>query len=193
MARPIPALPAEAFEITLQEESSICEYRDLKWLGALVVSGNERAPVSGRDPSAPEGGVHIPYDSTGCVMLHIDGDSLRGLHQLQHNLVLASMYVALHESLSQKKWVVGVTHRQLANMVTRLTHFSSMETYGDVRPGYMKRLREAYDDLALSKGEPLEIAMVYMPTQAFIETYAGARAVEDSAASHTYPRIERYK
>jgi hypothetical protein len=179
MARPNTP-PPEAFRLTEFEIIDLCEYDDRKELGGLIVYGDQSVPATGWDPSVGEHGLVIPQGSQDCIMMHVA--SITGIQQAQHDLVLAGSYIALHEQLREKEQVVGVTFRALAGLAVRGAGFSHIRPYGSTNEAYENRIRGGYGQMRLAGRRQFELAMVRMPTEQFITTYAAKRLGRSAAA-----------
>jgi hypothetical protein len=167
-------------ELTSTELIQLCVPADHKLMGQMTVISNEDIPLAGYDPDGNDGqGVRIERDSGESLMLHLG--LVDGAQQLRRNLTLAASYIGLHEELRICPYVVGVTFRQLAQVAKRFG-FRTMEISGEMSQDYRTRLEEMYRETEIADREPLEVAMVYMRTDEFIERYASSLAGRDPRA-----------
>lgn len=169
---PVPQLPPEAFRFTHTELVHLTMYSPRKELGGLVINADEPVKATGWDPTVGEDGLVIPAGSMDALILH--APETRGIEQFQHSLALAGSYVALHSQLGERPYVVGITFEPLARFVVRVAGFSHIRPYGPDEE-YQARVERAYGELRLSSRKPFKLAMVYMPTPAFIEAFANRR------------------
>ena len=168
-----PRLPAEAYAIDRYELADLCHYRDHKNLGGLTVNGDELVQATGWDPDAPDGGLVIPQGAEDCVVMH--ADHVTGARQLQSDLVLAGTYVALHEQLREREYVVGVTFEPMARLAVRAAGFSTIQPLSGAAESYQERLQRRYNSMQIARRVPFKLAMVYMPTQEFVEAFSAKR------------------
>jgi len=173
-------IPPEAFRLTSDELLSISYYHDKKDVGDIVVSGNETIPTGGWSPDFGDEGVVIPYGSDDCIVMHVT--ALKGLQQARHDLVLAGSYVALHEQLRDREFVVGVTYKPLAALAVRIAGFTELRPYGSTEEKYQERLAKAFAATQRGKREELCVSMVCMPTTDFIGNFASRRVGRNAAA-----------
>jgi hypothetical protein len=169
MARLDVNIPPETLGLGQEEVENLRVYEARKALGGLIVAGEERVWASGWDPNVGEWGLLIPHGTFKCVVIH--ALAITGVNQAFHSLVLAGTYVGVHEQLRTKPYVVGVTFEPLARMAARAAGFSHIQPYGPSQ-AYNEDIIEAYAFLKLSKRRQFQLAMIYMQTDNFVDTYS---------------------
>lgn len=152
-------------------------FSPVKSLGGLTLRTDERIPVSGWDPDAGEYGLHIPSGSRRFTTIHVD--EIRGRDQAEQDLRLAGTYVNLHPELRERSHIVGVTFEPLARMAVQHAGFSYIPMHGDLTEDFRVRLENAYARTSMSHRQPLQAAMVQIPTEAFVERFADGRVGSD--------------
>jgi hypothetical protein len=178
MPAPRP-IPAEAFTLSYDEMMDLCAVAPSKELGGLIVATGEMLPATGWDPSADNDGLVLPRGSSDHIRLH--APKVTGVEQMQHQLVLAGSYIALHEDLRRHEYVVGVTFEPLGRLAVRAAGFSRLNIR-DLSVVYEVDLYRAYSKMRLAERRRLQVAMVYMPTGDFIQRYASKRVGTDPEA-----------
>jgi hypothetical protein len=171
---PMPDQP----ELTAAELINLCVLAEHKLTGQMKVISNEDIPLTGYDPEGDNGrGVRIERGNTESLVLHLG--LVDGVQQARQSLAQAASYIGLHEELRMCPYVVGVTFKQLAQAATRFG-FRTMEVSGEMDEEFRLRLETAYRETQRGdRGEPLEVAMIYMSTQEFIERYASPQVGRD--------------
>ena len=165
----------ESVEVSENEIANLAVPGGMKWLGCLEIRTDQTMPVTGHDPSGDEGGITIPESSTN-IMLHINFRP-EGLYDVRRSLALAASYIALHETLRNTEYIVGVTHPQAARVATRFG-FRAMrpEPLSALDERYRGALTTAYERVGQTSNRakpPLtEVGIIYLPIHEFIEKYA---------------------
>ncbi len=172
-----PVLRPEACKIDKDEALYLCEYQLYKELGGLYVSANEQVPASGWNKDSGEYGLFIPHGMGDCVTLHVGG--ITNITRAHHDLVLAGSYIGLHEELRRRRYVLGVTFEPLVRMAVNMAGFGRLEAHG-VSDYYFGRLEEQYAMMMLSRRRPMEVGMVYMPTDTFVNNFGLPRLRGDA-------------
>ncbi len=162
-----------------QDLRDLADFKVRKYIGSVVVCAYEPFPIDATIRRANQPDVRISKDSPNtAIMLHLNKLG----SETPRELVLAATYVALHPELRNQEYVAGVTYRQLAEFAARTAGFE-YEPAVILDRHYANWLTKEYEETSFSKkGEPLEPALLYMPTGDFVETYAIGDTLEERLA-----------
>jgi hypothetical protein len=145
-------------------------YESLKYIGSLVVSGDERMEATGQD------GEHcIRRGRADATLLHLE--KIDGPHALRSDFAKVSRYIKANQYLCDRPYVAGLTYREVGRLATTLG-FKRMEITNMGEEAELC-LRAAYQTFCAYNNveRPFEPAMMYLPTEQFHETFPAPDSV----------------